>query len=349
MNKVQMEAAKNAMIAWLSDTHELSKAPWKIECTKEFDLHELHYNVFRFKKGMFSDWLLGVCGGYEADELEHCGHVFSDMEKYDAKTAVEMSQNMVEKIRAYWIQQAEKHKQDIQNSFEQNLKFISQTQIDADVIERQFVKSESRFFLTVGNADFPTGKIIIADPLCYLAAGKFCPQLTLSVPAGTYPVEVSIFRNPSIGIRMCTARLKVKEGKAVRYECAESTEETAVAKSADGVMSGFPVEAGMMTICDGQIGEEYRTFLDNWGADNPGENHYDDYFAAHFAESAKKLSAFQREDGDFIEWTNPETGHRMVMIASGLGDGFYQAFWGYDNQDEVCELIVPMVNPDLFE
>lgn len=39
----------------------------------------------------------------------------------------------------------------------------------------------------------------------------------------------------------------------------------------------------------------------------------------------------------------------MVMIASGLGDGFYQSFWGYDAQGDICELIIPMVNPSLFE
>ena len=37
-----------------------------------------------------------------------------------------------------------------------------------------------------------------------------------------------------------------------------------------------------------------------------------------------------------------------MMVASGLGDGFYQSFWGYDERDEICELIVPMVDPDLF-
>lgn len=54
------------------------------------------------------------------------------------------------------------------------------------------------------------------------------------------------------------------------------------------------------------------------------------------------------EDGDFIEWANPDSGRRLVMVASGLGDGFYQSFWGYDERDEICELIVPMVDPDLF-
>lgn len=349
MNQIQMEAAKKAMIEWLSDPQELGRAPSKIEYAKEFDLHDLHYYIFKFKKGLFGDWLLGVCGGYEAEELEHCGHVFSNFEKYDEQTCIEVSQKMVEDIRNYWMQQAELQKQDIQTRFEKNLKYISQTEINTDVIERQFVKSETRFYLTVGQIDCPTGKIIISDPLCYLATGEFSPQLAISIPIGVYPVEVSIYRNQSIGIRMCTARLKIKDTKAVRYLCAEATEETAVAKCSDGNASGFPVEAGMMSFCDAQVADEYRAFLGAWHKDNPGKNHYDDYFAAFFAKSEEASPQFQREGGDFIEWANPQTGNRMVMVASGFGDGFYQGYWGYDAQNEICELIVPLVNPDIFD
>jgi len=37
------------------------------------------------------------------------------------------------------------------------------------------------------------------------------------------------------------------------------------------------------------------------------------------------------------------------MTASGFGDGFYQSYWGYDEKNEICELIVPMVNPELYD
>ena len=45
---------------------------------------------------------------------------------------------------------------------------------------------------------------------------------------------------------------------------------------------------------------------------------------------------------------NPDTGSKMVMIASGFGDGFYNSYYGYDAENEICEIIVPMVNPDIF-
>lgn len=240
-------------------------------------------------------------------------------------------------------------KGNLQELFQLNLKYISQLEINAEDIDRQFVKSQTRYCLRVGEIDCLTGKVIVSDPLCYLAAGKLCPELAITIPIGTYPVDISICRNPDIGIRMCTARLKITNAKAIKYDRAEPTIESAVARGADGVLTGFPVEAGMMSFCDVKVAEEYQCFLEEWYKENEGKNHYDDYFARYFAESEKKLPAYQREGGDFIEWTNPISKHKLVMIASGFGDGFYQCYWGYDMENSICELIVPMINPDLFE
>lgn len=106
MNMIQMQAAKQSMSEWLSHPQELGKAPSKIECVGTFDLHEMKYYLFKYKNGMFGKWLLGVCGGFEGDSTEHCGHVFSEMEEYDERTAVEKATEMVEMIRAYWMEEA---------------------------------------------------------------------------------------------------------------------------------------------------------------------------------------------------------------------------------------------------
>lgn len=343
----QKAAAKQALSDWLADEHELGRPPFKIECVNEFDLYDLHYYVFRFKKTLFDNWLVGVAGGYEADSDEHCGHIFSEMKKYDAETATTSCIQMVEKIRAYWMNQA--RQQEIQKCFEQNLKYISQTKLDIKTIDKQFVKDAKHFYLTIGMADFPSGRIIIADPLAYLPSRKYTSELNATIPVGTYPIEVAIYRNNDIGIRMCTTRLKVKTTKAIRYLLAEPKKEQALVNKNNEVLTGFPVDAGMMTIIDAQTADEYCKFLDQWHKENPGKNHYDDYFAEAFAESYQKLPQFQRAGGDFISWQNPVYKHNMVMIASGFGDGFYQSYIGYDEDDEITELVVPMVNPDLFE
>ena len=56
----QQQAAMQSMKEWLSHPGELGKEPAKIEPAGEFDLHDLHYYIFRYKKGMFGKWLLGA-------------------------------------------------------------------------------------------------------------------------------------------------------------------------------------------------------------------------------------------------------------------------------------------------
>jgi len=102
----QRQAAAQAMIEWLSDERELGKAPDKIKCAGEFDLYNLHYYIFKFKKSRFGHWLIGVSGGYKGDSLEHCGHVFSEMEAYSPYTAKDYCISMVELVREYWMDQA---------------------------------------------------------------------------------------------------------------------------------------------------------------------------------------------------------------------------------------------------
>lgn len=242
-----------------------------------------------------------------------------------------------------------KNKLSFQEAFRLNLKYISQTEMNVKDIEKQFIKNNNHFYLTIGEINCPTGKIIVSDPLAYLPSGRFSPVLDKTIPIGTYPVQIAIYRNESIGIRMCTAKLKIKKTNAVKYECARSTSESASFKAKDGDLSGFPVDAGMISFCDERVALEYQNFLEEWYKENSDKNHYDDYFASFFNESYHLFPQYQREGGDFIEWTNPNSHHKMVMIASGLGDGFYQSFWGYDDDNEICELIVPMVNPDFFE
>lgn len=114
MNQEQMKAAEKSMIEWLSHPQELGKNPAKIQLAGEFDMDEMHYYIFKYKKSLLGKWLLGVCGGYEGDELEHCGHVFSQMQEYVEATAKEEAVKLVEFVKNYWkeqAQQAEKRKE----------------------------------------------------------------------------------------------------------------------------------------------------------------------------------------------------------------------------------------------
>ena len=95
----QQQAAVAAMTEWLAHPQELGKAPAKIEIAGEFDLHDCHYYILKYKKSLLGKWLVGVCGFEDAETLEPCGHTFSQMEPYDPADAQEKCQAMVEMER----------------------------------------------------------------------------------------------------------------------------------------------------------------------------------------------------------------------------------------------------------
>ena len=72
------------MIEWLEHPHELGEAPAEIECAGTFELHDMTYYLFRYKREVGGKWLLGVCGGYEGGEVfrsgvcyrRGCGRIF---------------------------------------------------------------------------------------------------------------------------------------------------------------------------------------------------------------------------------------------------------------------------------
>ena len=74
----------------------------------KFDFNDMHYYIFKYKATMFGKWLVSVCGGFENDGLEPCGHTFSDRQPYNKETAQSDCIAMIEMITAYWKEQARK-------------------------------------------------------------------------------------------------------------------------------------------------------------------------------------------------------------------------------------------------
>ena len=67
----------------------------------------------------------------------------------------------------------------IKDVFSENLKYISQMQIDTNLITQQFNGMD---------------KIITADPLCYLASNECCPELEKEISPGQYPIDIAIVK-----------------------------------------------------------------------------------------------------------------------------------------------------------
>lgn len=157
----QREVATAVMEEWLSHPKELGRKPAKLEIAGEFDLHDLHYYIFKFKKTFLGSWKVAVCGGYEGDGLGHCGHIYSEMEPYDPSTAQEKCVAMVEKIRQYWTERKdgqEDGEQRTNNAGEGFLGFVLLSTPEFDVKEFRTVLREDWGIVCTENSENPREK-----------------------------------------------------------------------------------------------------------------------------------------------------------------------------------------------
>lgn len=200
------------------------------------------------------------------------------------------------------------------------------------------------FHLNIGELLFPTGQVIVRDPLVYLKRDAQ-PYFT-SIPPGKYPLSVLVMEVEEDHYRYVAFRLKVSTALAVvHYEALIGHEN--LSDFEKGEYFGFNVDAGLATIVDNQTKEVYCAFEQQWLAENPDGNLYDDYLAAEFKKSYENHPQYQRPGGDWINFTIPGTDLTIPMIQSGYGDGAYPVYFGYDTNNEVCEIVVQFVDIEL--
>ena len=187
----------------------------------------------------------------------------------------------------------------------------------------------------------------LLGPLAYLGT-RYETVLDKRIPAGSYPVELSICRSPIAGLRIAAARLLISDKPAVRYEIAMPKGKKTEDLGKPGALTFFGVDTGLACFADAQISEEYQIFFENWQKENPGKNKYTDYFEALFQNSYEEHPEVQNPGGSFLEWKLPGTEHHMVLFSSGMGDGIYSGYWGLDADGEAVSLVVPFMDPAYF-
>ena len=211
----------------------------------------------------------------------------------------------------------EKVKSPFMIAFEKNLSFLRKDEYSKEFIENLFTESNRISLHTVGEVDFPTGQVIIADPLCYLHSEENRKILDRTIPIGKYEVELAILNSKTISKRVVGARLKIRNDKVTHYE-------QTLNKSSS--FNGFGVDAGLASFCDATVAEEYTKFYSN-----------NNYFI-------KLLQGKQ-----FIDWEIPGTNHKIAMFETGFGDGYYMSLYGLNEKDEICELVIPFINPEIID
>ena len=304
------------------------------------------YGVEQDEKKGFAYFLKAAEGGHP-DAMMQVSEMYRDgygVEK-DEKKATYWEEK-AEIQRALDEEEEQNEKSSIEKAFASNLKFISEDTLEVEFVKQVFQNTSDLKVYTMGECEFKTGKVITADPLCYLQNPDSVSLKEKEIAPGVYPVQVAVMDSDMVGVRIVGARLKINENPVVKYEPANCIEEKQ--EECRILFPGFPVECGMGCFCDEQAAQSYWKFLSGWYQEHENGNIYDDYFAELFAESYRKEPDYQREEGDLLMWSNPLDGSQIAMFASGMGDGLYSDYWGVDEAGEICELVIIFMNPELF-
>lgn len=203
------------------------------------------------------------------------------------------------------------------------------------------------FKLPMGEVNFPTGEILVRDPLVYLKREE--QPYFQKVPTGKFSLETLVVEMAKDHYRYMASRVKFSKNKVVRYENAMKGNENLDDDFIQGEsFFGFYVDAGLATIVDVKTRDAYCDFEKSWfdAQEHPKEcNIYDDFFAEEFKKSYQANPQFQREGGDWINFTIPNTDLSVPMIQSGWGDGTYPVYLGYDDNNAVCEVVIEFIPP----
>jgi len=166
----------------------------------------------------------------------------------------------------------------------------------------------------IGELHFPTGHVVACDPLIIYGAKAFEQR----IPAGSYPIELAIahFLENS-DQRVATALLRVASGAPRHWRMATWAGQNP-AKLKAGQSFGYGVDSG--TGC----------FMDLAAAQRLERNFRADEHAIDQLIETMQLNYIPTRYWAIVTLDEP-AGLDCAVFSSGIGDGFYTSYWGYDD------------------
>lgn len=195
--------------------------------------------------------------------------------------------------------------------------------------------------LEIGTVCFPTGTIFACDPLIELEDAL--PYIQ-TVPAGTYPVTICVVPSEKYGDRYACVKVAVSSRKPVRYELGMVGNEYLEEELKDGDFFGFGVDSGMGCIADVKTQEAFKKYWAQRLSEDDTIDPYNDLFCDLLEENCKANPKYQRDSGDWLNWTVPGMGCNLPIFASGWGDGAYPCYFGYDADGKVCGVYILFID-----
>jgi hypothetical protein len=196
-------------------------------------------------------------------------------------------------------------------------------------------KSYDRFF--VGNLTLTTGQVVCTDPM-YRELGF--PQSWTTKP-GDYAVYLYIGLDSDFEGRVAYAELCLKDEIPAYWEMSLIAEDL-LADNFEKQMNGlYPVENGLGSFSDYETWKLYIQEISNFYKGNNEGNYYDSILDTRF-KANKNIPASSRGE-DWINYQPTNAIGNIIMFGSGMGDGLYPRYVGYDKSGQVIKLVTDFI------
>ncbi len=107
----------------------------------------------------------------------------------------------------------------------------------------------------------------------------------------------------------------------------------------------YPVKICVVPcVADIQTQAAFKTYWAKRLEEDPDIDPYNDLFCDLLEVNAKAHPKYQRDCGDWLNWTVPDTDCNLPIFASGWGDGYYPVYFGYDAKGEICAVYVRFID-----
>ena len=215
----------------------------------------------------------------------------------------------------------------------QNQNFCQRNYVDAEQIFTIFVGKNIEL-VKVGDMDATANRLMLSDP-CYLGSNMVLP-MERTTQIGKLPVFASILTTQMTGRVIAGIKIKLSDTSTLRYELAMPLGIKAWTADDPMVYPYVDVATGIACAVDK---ETELTFAAA----------YNNYFNTKGKDMVLDLLEPMLEESGYAMFTIPGSDVTVPMFRTGLGQGAYNAYWGFDKDNKLTELVFPFVYPELFE
>ncbi len=184
----------------------------------------------------------------------------------------------------------------------------------------------------IGELSVPTGLIVACDPFVFFDSIPF----TTKIPPGSYPVLLSVERRGT-DERVAFALLQISREDAVRWELAVRPDQS-MAVLKDDEFYGYPVDSGTGCFMDCEAAKVFLKKLE------------DEVWTDDYSYSNQMMSDMKKNYVHTWDWGNFElegVAGNLIAFTSGLGDGLYPSYFGFDAYGNVTGLVTDFGFVDL--